>query len=668
MLSLRVADRVAIPRFPQGATGTVVRVTGPAADRSRTPPTGPAYVAAPVGRRAGRSIGAGCLAAVTSCLVALVLAGVLPGAVADGLRDAGAPSRWALPVVSLLTHLAALGTVGSVLVGSVLLRARPTGELSELARRAVTKAGPWATAWALLTAGQLLLTASVIAAVPLTRLDTDILAAVVTSGQGRALVVAALLAAAVAATAGRARSATDGRLLLVVAVVGLLPPTLTGHASSAVDHDVAASALVVHVVAATLWTGGLVGLVQHLRPSPLALAAAVPRFSAVALAAYVALAGSGVLAVSTRLDMSLDPWRSDYGVLVMAKVAALVVLGAIGYGHRRRVLPRLVSASGQGPFLRLAAVELVGMGVAMGLAAALSRTPVPPAAGAVQPTHGTGHPTLPGVVERVSASGLATAWRPNAIVLVVVGLALAAYVLAVRAVRRQGGTWHRGRTAAFVCGLLVAVVDLCSGVATYAPAMVSVQVTQLLIALLVVPALLLLGAPGTLWTQSGWGTLSGVAPRTWWRRKARASSPLTGAAACSTLLLTVYRTPLIEASQRDFWTHMAVMVLAVVAGLLLLWPALGPASSGSDGIETAGEWTWCMVGVAGCLGLLAAQLRYGDRLLAAEWFLELRWSWVDPVADQRLAGAVAAAAAVAVLILGLVLTRVLGPLSARRGQ
>jgi putative copper resistance protein D len=48
-----------------------------------------------------------------------------------------------------------------------------------------------------------------------------------------------------------------------------------------------------------------------------------------------------------------------------------------------------------------------------------------------------------------------------------------------------------------------------------------------------------------------------------------------------------------------------------------------------------GERAAALAVVASCLTVLSVQLRIGDRLVAGGWFLELRWSWVDPVADQQ---------------------------------
>jgi putative copper resistance protein D len=127
------------------------------------------------------------------------------------------------------------------------------------------------------------------------------------------------------------------------------------------------------------------------------------------------------------------------------------------------------------------------------------------------------------------------------------------------------------------------------------------------------------------------------------------SDPFAGAALACALLLALYRSSLIEVSLSSSWVHLLVLLLAMTAGILLFWPVLGvdPAPGARSVVETVA----CVAGVVGCLGLLAAQLRSGDQLLAAAWFLELRWNWVDPMADQRVGGALAGAAAVGLVLL-----------------
>ena len=89
---------------------------------------------------------------MASCLAALALTGGLPQAVPEGLPDAGALTGWALRIVSLLATVAAVGTVGSLVVAAVLLPARSDGGLVAAGRRAASAAGRWATGWAVLTA------------------------------------------------------------------------------------------------------------------------------------------------------------------------------------------------------------------------------------------------------------------------------------------------------------------------------------------------------------------------------------------------------------------------------------------------------------------------------------------------------------------------------------
>ena len=82
--------------------------------------------------------------------------------------------------------------------------------------------------------------------------------------------------------------------------------------------------------------------------------------------------------------------------------------------------------------------------------------------------------------------------------------------------------------------------------------------------------------------------------------------------------------------------HLLVLVLAVVAGFALLCPVLAvdrlPSSAGvAARVGSLGA-------VVGCLGILAVQLRFGDRLLAGRWFLELRWDGSIPPQTSASAG------------------------------
>lgn len=601
--------------------------------------------------RATGSIGRGpCLrvtcaagaAASAALLVALAVADGLPAAPAPGLPDAGAVTAWGLRVVRLLAQVSAVMTVGSLLV-AVLRQAPGHGGRGRETLRpaALLPVLPWALSWALSSATLVVLSTSHALGIPLAELTLTQLRALMGTSHVVGLQVTALVALAVALASTRAGTPAAGRALLVLAVLGLLPAALDGHASTATDPDMAASAVVVHVVAASLWTGGLAAVLLHLRRSPPDLSTVLPRFSTVALACFVAVGLSGLLAATAQLGTSPASWASGYGAVVAAKVVLLVALGVLG--HRHRTVTVVAALEGRSlAFARLAAGEVVVMAAAMGLAVAL--VDVAPPTTAASPGHaaeaGTGYPVPP-----FGWWALATSWRLDAGVLVLLGSALTAYLAGVVRLQRRGLDWPRARTAAYVAGLALLLVDLCSGVATFAPAMVSVQVGQLLVALLLAPLLLAHGDPHVLWriAREPAGTQTGPPPDA--HGHLRVPSPVAGATLVCLVLVAVYRTPLAEASLRSHWVSLPVLVAASASGLAL-WTSVRHCSASS---RLASRATWSLLAVASCLAVLAVQLGGGDRLVAASWFGGLGWSWVDPVADQQVAAVVMGLAATSLL-------------------
>ncbi|WP_418163417.1 copper resistance D family protein [Rhodococcus opacus] len=122
-------------------------------------------------------------------------------------------------------------------------------------------------------------------------------------------------------------------VVLALAVLSVLPRALSGHSASGGSHDVATNSLVFHIVAAALWVGGLVALVLHARRRGARLDLAARRFSALALIAFVVMAVSGVVNAAVRVPIT-ELVTSTYGVLILAKVAALVLVGFAGWRQR----------------------------------------------------------------------------------------------------------------------------------------------------------------------------------------------------------------------------------------------------------------------------------------------------------------------------------------------
>ncbi|WP_340293082.1 copper resistance D family protein [Aquipuribacter hungaricus] len=346
-------------------------------------------------------VAGGGLAAV---LAALLLASAVEGAavVDPGTGSAiadrsGATTRLMLMVVRLASDLAVVAVVAGLLV--TLLTAPTPRQGVDRSASSVRRQGQgvalprgvaaWALAWAAAAACLAVLNASDVSnqsvlQVLRTGLLLDYLTVIpqarMQAGAAGVAMSIAVAAAVVGRDRGRPADASEpfvAVVLLVLTAVGVALPLRTGHAASAVDHDFAVTSVVLHVLAATVWVGGLAGLVVHLRRSePRLLARAVGRFDGVALTAFVVVAASGVTSAWTRLPEWGLVTSSGYGALVMVKVAALVVLGAFGAWHRHRTIGEL-RAGRPGAFRRLAGVEVVVMAAAAGVAVALARTPTP---------------------------------------------------------------------------------------------------------------------------------------------------------------------------------------------------------------------------------------------------------------------------------------------------
>ncbi|WP_346623665.1 CopD family protein [Blastococcus montanus] len=321
---------------------------------------------------------------VTILVWALTAAGGRPEPGPAGLSRAGFLVEWALPVVTLAGRIAAVGTVGTVLLAAVLLPGR-TSTWPPAVRRALGAASWWAVGWAGATAvGAVLTLSRLVGAAPTALPWSSVRVFLVDTGAGGAALVVVTLAGVIALTARRCAGAGSARLLLAAALGALVAPVvLSGHSSGAGDHVLAATALGLHVVAAAVWVGGLLALVTHGRNSG-ELAAAAARFSPIALLCLLVTAVSGVVAAGAVLGGAaalLGALGSGYGWLLMAKASALVGLGLLGWQHRRRTLPRL-HAGEPGSFRRFAAVEVLVMLVTLALAVALAASPPPQPSGA----------------------------------------------------------------------------------------------------------------------------------------------------------------------------------------------------------------------------------------------------------------------------------------------
>jgi copper transport protein len=193
-----------------------------------------------------------------------------------------------------------------------------------------------------------------------------------------AALVAAGLAGATTARLDSAPARHDRARVLVGAALALGALPLVGHTRSYGPAWLVVASDLLHVAAAAIWFGGLVGLVVALpalagRPS--LAAGTLARFSTLAAGLVAAVAGAGVL-LGWRI---LGSWAAlvgtTYGLLLIAKVAVVAAVVAVAAWNRYRLLPSVTGAAGhQG---RLAAAGRLRSAVrleALGLVAVLLAT------------------------------------------------------------------------------------------------------------------------------------------------------------------------------------------------------------------------------------------------------------------------------------------------------
>ena len=161
-----------------------------------------------------------------------------------------------------------------------------------------------------------------------------------------------------------ARAQRPSRWLLGAIALGAaylaIVPALSGHASIQNPTAIFFPADVLHVLAASVWVGGVACLLLALgaatreleRPErSRLLLATLMRFSPLALAAVIAIAATGV--VQAYIDVrSLDGLlHTTYGILILAKTVLLLALIGLGWVNRERVIPafKRIVASEQPP-------------------------------------------------------------------------------------------------------------------------------------------------------------------------------------------------------------------------------------------------------------------------------------------------------------------------------
>ena len=585
------------------------------------------------------------LAALAAVLVALAIGG---GAAPLPLVDPGAVVRYGIPIAALLVDVGAAATIGGLVLAVFALT---QGEKAY--DRAVDVAAAGAGVWTVASgATAFLLFQSLHISAPTLddaygqQFGTFLTAVPV----GRAWLAVTLVAAAVTAVCFAVRNSTMLALTAGGSMLSLLLIAQQGHAGATANHDVAVSALWLHMVFAGLWVGGLLALAvvrPHLEGDR--VRTVLGRYSSVALVCFVVVAFTGYVSAAVRVG-ELAQLGTPYGIIVLGKVTALLALGAFGAVQRRWVIGRMRDGASRWWFRMLLLGELVFMGIASGLAAGLARTAPPveeiPATAYANPTPAeylTGRPLPP----ELTPIRFLTEWQLEPLWALFVAFAAFFYLAGVWRLHRRGDRWPVYRTVLWLLGLAVFAWVTNGAPAVYERFLFSTHMLGHMVLTMAIPMLLVLAAPVTLAARAirkrDDGSRGG---REWilWAVQSPVAgvltNPIVAAAIFALSLWAFYYTPILRWAVTDHVGHLWMVAHFLISGYLFVLVLVGV-----DPVRKRPPYALRLLLLLATMAFHAffgLAIMSDTGLMLADWFGAMGRTWgLPPLEDQAWGGGIA---------------------------
>ena len=588
---------------------------------------------------------AGCTAAF---IAALSLADALT---ATGLPNPGPVTTLGLPFVRSAGEVAAATAVGGLLFATFFVPPQGSGVLDAAGYRALRLASVASGVWTVCAALLVPLTISDVSGDPLHEHlnPAEIWRVTALVDTASAWRWTALLALVVTVAARTVLRWSWMPVLFGGSLLTLVPLALTGHSAAGGSHDLATNSLLIHLIAGALWVGGLLALLANALRGGEHTHLAARRFSAVAFWCFIAMALSGIVNTVVRVRMP-DLFATSYGWLVTAKVVALAVLGVIGWRQRRVAVAALQAApDARTPLIRLATAEALVFGVTFGIAVGLSRTP--------PPTPAQRNPSPAEVALGYDLAGPPTParilldWRFDLLFGTAAIIFAAVYLVGVIRLRRRGDQWPVGRTFAWMLGCALLLFTTSSGLGRYLPAMFSMHMAAHMLLSMLIPILLVLGAPTTLALRAlpvaGKGNPPG--PREWllaglhsrWSRFF--THPLVATVMFVAGFYGLYFGGIFDAAVSHHAAHVLMNLHFLMSGYLFYWVVIGvdPTPRAVSPLVKIGM-VFASIPLHAFFGVM---LMGTPKLLGERFYRSLQLPWhTDLLGDQHLGGSIAWAA------------------------
>jgi len=223
-----------------------------------------------------------------------------------------------------------------------------------------------------------------------------------------------------------------------------------------------------------------------------------------------------------------------------------------------------------------------------------------------------------------------------------VGLVLAAgvYLYGVHRLRTRGDRWPLARTLLFLLPGLgsIAAVTM-TGIEAYDTTLLSVHMVQHMVLSMIAPIFLALGAPVTLALRTLPARPRRVLLAVLHSRWAKVMTfPLVAYAFFVVTPFVLYFTGLYGLTMRHELVHEATHAHFIAVGCLFFWPLIG-----LDPLP--GKWPYPGRALLMFLStpfhtVLGLTIMQATTLLGGDWYPSLHLDWVDPYADQKVAGGI----------------------------
>jgi putative copper resistance protein D len=447
-------------------------------------------------------------------------------------------------------------------------------------------------------------------------------------------------------------------ILTGVALLSLIAPIFQSHAAASGSHALAIGALVTHVIALTLWVGGLFGIIAIPREDRLQ---ALYRFSQLALWAAIAVVISGLATSWTRLSEK-SAWGTQYSYVVIAKALLTIALLAMGYANRKALGSRDELRLQE--LTRLVGVEAMVMASVVLLGSWLSQ--IQPPIGdttnltAAQILVGQETPPAP------SLMNLLKLYNPDALMIALLVTAVALYIKGVAVLKSRGDSWPVGRTIAFASAIALIDFATSGGLGVYAVFSFEYHMIAHMILGMIAPIGFVLSAPITLalrtLPQGRTSTERGVRALALKVLHSRYSiiltNPITALALFDGSLFVLYFTDLFGFLMQNHAGHILMNIHFILVGFVFFNVIIGV-----DPSPRKYPHILRIVILFGAMSLHAffsVALMSETTLIDGGYYGSLQTSWLpDLLADQRAGGTIGWAMGEIPILLALVATFIL---------